>query len=68
MNYVENCIIFVPEFCNIMTTGGIFESEQSLQDAMRERNYEGDVRYFKIFLIQDFIKEMITFRVRKGVL
>ena len=51
-----------------MTTGGIFESEQSLQDAMRERNYEGDVRYFKILLIQDFIKEMITFRVRKGVL
>lgn len=68
MNYDEGSIIFVAEWCNIMYTGGIFQTEASLHQAIKEANFVGDIRLLKITLIQDFIRGMINFRISKGLL
>ena len=63
MNYDESSIIIVPEFVNIMTTGGIFKTEEMMRGEMQKRNFQGDIRFFKIQLVQKFPKIVIDFRM-----
>ena len=61
-------VIFVPEFVNIMTAGGIFETEMSLRKEMQKRDFQGDIRFFKIKIVQEFLKKMFEFRVAMGLM
>ena len=68
MNYEETSIIIVPEFVNNMMAGGIFKTEEIMREEMKKRGYQGDIRFFKIRLVQDFLKMMIEFRVKMGLI
>lgn len=69
LHYEEATVIFVPEWANIMTTGGIFKKEESLRAAMeKEGKLDMDIRLFKIIKVQQLIREILHFRLAKGLL
>lgn len=70
MDYEEENIIFVPEWCSIMTTGGDFKNRETLKVAMKEANFDvdSDIRLFKISKIQGFLRGMLEYRTRKNLL
>jgi len=66
-NYENDNTIFVPEWVNDMTTGGIFKDDASIQAAMDTRGFKGDVRGFKIMIVQEFLASMVRHRMAKGL-
>lgn len=68
MDYCEPNIIFVPEWFSVMTTGGLYAKEQSIRAEMENRGWVGDIRKFKVLMVQEFLQEMIMFRVDNGLL
>ena len=51
-----------------MTTGGIFKTEELLRKEMEKQCYHGDIRFFKIQIVQEFLKKMFEFRVAMGLM
>jgi hypothetical protein len=66
MHYKEDATIFVPEWVNIMTTGGIFEKEVTCRGVMEEQNFKGDIRLFKVAVITKWLRTAIEFRTKQG--
>ena len=68
MKYEEKSIIIVPEFINIMVAGGIFKTEEIMRGEMQKRDFQGDIRFFKIQIVQDFLKKLLEFHVAAGLI
>ena len=67
-HYEEKSIIFVPEFVNIMTAGGIFETEETFRAVMTKRGWaDYDIRYAKVVVVPEFLSEMVAFRLQRGL-
>ncbi len=68
-NYEESCTLFVPGFVNIMSAGGVFETDEVCRSEMKKLGKEDmDIRLFKAEYIQEFLKGMIQFRIKKLLL
>jgi hypothetical protein len=67
MNYEEETTIFVPDWVNIMTSGGIFKTEATCRVAMKAQNFEGDIRLFKVAVITNWLRTLKEFRAKNGL-
>jgi hypothetical protein len=67
MNYEEETTIFVPNWVNVMTSGGIFKMEATCRSVMKDQNFEGDIRLFKVAVITNWLRTLKEFQTKHGL-